>query len=231
MSHFWPMSPSTSLAMTCFGFMTNHQGRKEVKGAKGRSSLNTTVWASGAEMFSALRKAFSIQAGPLPRLRVRSNDHRTASASTGSPLWNFAFLTRWEGVGEPVVAHVVALGEPRHHPRRGVDVLQQRVVHRLLHGADRGVVLDARIHDRHRLALRGDENLLAVPALERAGGAERRAGNRNDCRRNDGCPESACHFVSPVLVVSDSQISASDVSPGSCIIELGHAVAKATARH
>ena len=111
-----------------------------------------------------------------------------------------------EGVGEPVVAHVPALGEPRHHPRRGVDVLQQRVVHRLLHGADRGVVLDARIHDRHRLTLRGDEDLLAVTALEGIGGVERRAGRRENCRRSHGDVESASHLISPCLRLVQSAL-------------------------
>ena len=55
-------------------------------------------------MPSSLRKSDSIQAGPWLSLSVRAKDQRTASAVTGSPLWNFAVLARWN-------VHVLASGE------------------------------------------------------------------------------------------------------------------------
>src|SRR5919109_1019590 len=47
-------------------------------------------------MPSSLRKSESIQAGPWLSLSVRANDHRTASAVTGSPVWNLACFARWK---------------------------------------------------------------------------------------------------------------------------------------
>ena len=125
---------------------------------------------------------------PAHRLRV----HRIAVVELG-------VLDQVEGVGEAVLAHVVAFGEPWDHPRGRIDVLHQRVVHRLLHGADRGVVLDARVHDRHRLTLHGDQDLLVAAALERLRGrGEHRArgGPRRHDRRRKGIPDTSSHVVS-----------------------------------
>ena len=47
-------------------------------------------------MPSSLRTSDSIQAGPAFSLSVRTKDQRTASAVTGSPVWNRAFRTRWK---------------------------------------------------------------------------------------------------------------------------------------
>ena len=58
-------------------------------------------------MPSSLRKSDSIHAGPWLSLSVRTNEKRTASAVTGSPLWNRAFLTRWK-------VHVFASGVLSH---------------------------------------------------------------------------------------------------------------------
>jgi len=56
---------------------------------------------------SSLRKSESIQAGPWLSLSVRAKDQRTASAVTGSPLWNRACFARWN-------VHVRASGETSH---------------------------------------------------------------------------------------------------------------------
>jgi len=55
-------------------------------------------------MPSSLRKSESIHAGPWFSFSVRANDHRTASAVTGSPFWKRAFFARWN-------VHVRASGE------------------------------------------------------------------------------------------------------------------------
>src|ERR687887_141291 len=81
--------------MTCLGFMTYHHGMTARNGPNGCVSVKRIVVASTTVMPSSFRKSDSIHDGPWLSLSVRANDHRTASAVTGSPLWNFAFFTRW----------------------------------------------------------------------------------------------------------------------------------------
>src|SRR5689334_13922775 len=106
-SHFWPRSPPASLAITCLGFMTYHHGSTDRNGPKGCVSVNWMVDSLTTLMPSSLRKSDSIHAGPWLSLSVRTNDHRTASAVTGSPEWKRAFLTSRN-------AHVLPSAEVSH---------------------------------------------------------------------------------------------------------------------
>src|SRR5215467_13694036 len=101
------MSPACSLAVTCLGFMTYHHGRNDRNGAYDCVRVNWIVESLTTLMPSSLRKSESIHAGPWLSLSVRANENRTASAVTGSPLWNLAFFTRWN-------VQVFASGELSH---------------------------------------------------------------------------------------------------------------------
>ena len=71
-----------------------------------------------------------------------------------------------EGPGPRVGRALPALGEPWEDLRRVAGVLDQGVVERLLHHADRPVVLHARVDRRHFLPSREDENRPVAHALE-----------------------------------------------------------------
>src|SRR5439155_2384638 len=75
-----------------------------------------------------------------------------------------------EGPGPRVGRALPALGEPRDDLWRVPDVLHQRIVERLLHHADRPVVLHARVERRHLLPSREDEDLPVPRALEAGDG-------------------------------------------------------------
>src|ERR1041384_178135 len=79
----------------------------ERNAAYGWGSVNRIVWWSITLMPSSFRKSESIHAGPWLSLSVRVKENRTASAVTGSPLWNLAFLTRWN-------VNVFASGDDSH---------------------------------------------------------------------------------------------------------------------
>src|ERR1700712_4869025 len=74
----------------------NQLGTKDRNAGNGAVSVKRTVRASTACTPDGSNWPFSIQATPLFNFSARSNDQRTASASTGVPSWNLALSTRWK---------------------------------------------------------------------------------------------------------------------------------------